>query len=533
MKKLWLLMVVGGLMSGIFADELTQINPVRPILVGMSGTSQVVGINPDDSMPLNALLELNLTVDEPRDLVAAKFTFTGLNPKIDLSNTRLLIKEQRKSFATTEIDGQTIIMDNQIIALKKGANKLFLKTTLAAHTDLDRRFSVQCDELIFADGAKITPTKTVGDQKLRCGIALRQRSEDNSLSYRIPGLETAKNGRLIAVYDNRYHHAGDLPADIDVGMQYSDDGGRTWTAMRNIMDFGDEHNKETKGNGVGDPTILYDAKNETIWVAALWSRFGWGNTGTGLEPKTTGQFALTKSTDNGRTWSPSYSITNEIKNPNWHIFFNGPGKGIVMRDGTIVFPAQFQDDSKHAEGKDKGKPRRVPWSTIVYSTDKGATWQVGTGAKERTSEAQVVELADGSLMLNMRDESRIKSRGVAITKDLGKTWTEHATSSGLGKNLVEPVCQASIIRARWKNGDQPGLLLFSNPNNDQKRVRMTIKFSKDEGDTWSRGLLLDDISGLYSCMTMIDDETIGILYETETLVLAFMRIPLQEVLDAK
>lgn len=55
-------------------------------------------------------------------------------------------------------------------------------------------------------------------------------------------------------------------------------------------------------------------------------------------------------------------------------------------------------------------------------------------ARTNTTEAQVVEIEPGVLMLNMRD-NRGGSRAVAITKDLGKTWTEHPSSRKALRNL--------------------------------------------------------------------------------------------------
>src|SRR5690606_7594931 len=121
------------------------------------------------------------------------------------------------------------------------------------------------------------------------------------------------------------------------------------------------------------------------------------------------------STDDGLTWSKPYSITSQVKNPEWRLFFPGPGNGIAMADGKIVFPAQYWDAVK------------MPYSTLVYSDDHGKTWKSGVGAKSNTTESQLVETTPGTLMLNMRD-NRGKFRSVATTTDMGQTWTEHATS---------------------------------------------------------------------------------------------------------
>lgn len=172
--------------------------------------------------------------------------------------------------------------------------------------------------------------------------------------------------------------------------------------------------------------------------------------------------------------------------------------GITTQDGTLVFPAQFKDKNQ------------VPYSTIIYSKDKGKTWDIGTGARSNTTEAQVVELTDGSLMLNMRDD-RGGSRAVMITKDFGKTWTEHVSSRSA---LPEPVCQASLIRIHLKGG-KPALAFF-NPANTQGRVHSTLKISLDEGVTWPEKyhtLVYEPGSYGYSCLTQIDSTTLGVLYE--------------------
>ncbi|HKK67192.1 MAG TPA: sialidase family protein, partial [Bacteroidales bacterium] len=176
-------------------------------------------------------------------------------------------------------------------------------------------------------------------------------------------------------------------------------------------------------------------------------------------------------------------------------------------------------------------------STIIYSMDEGKTWQIGTGAKSNTTEAQVVELSDGSLMLNMRDDRNRKikdetnGRAVAITNDLGQTWTEHPTSNS---GLIEPNCMASIIGADIPvNGQQQKVLFFSNPANKYKRVDMTIKASLDEGKSWPKEnqVLLNEQQGFgYSCMTMVDDQHVGILYEGVK-NLYFQKIPVAEILN--
>ncbi|HSF46323.1 MAG TPA: sialidase family protein, partial [Chitinophagaceae bacterium] len=338
--------------------------------------------------------------------------------------------------------------------------------------------------------------------------------EDKVHTYRIPGITTTNKGTLIAVYDNRYTTSRDLPGNIDVGMSRSADGGQTWEPMKVIMDMGEPH----ENNGVGDPAILFDPTTNKIIVAALWSK---GNrsiagSGPGLSPDETGQFVISESSDDGITWTKPVSITPQVKDPAWKLFFQGPGNGMVMKDGKLVFAAQYWDASK------------MPYSTLVYSDDHGKTWKSGTGAKSNTTEAQLIETSPGKLMLNMRD-NRGKFRSVATTTDLGKTWIEHPTSY---KTLPDPVCMAGFIKenVNWK-GSGKDIVFFSNPATSSDRNHMTIKASTDLAESWPSQyhLLIDERNCFgYSVMTKIDDNTIGFLYEGNR-DLYFMRIPVKDI----
>ena len=136
-------------------------------------------------------------------------------------------------------------------------------------------------------------------------------------------------------------------------------------------------------------------------------------------------------------------------------------------------------------------------------------------------------------MLNMRD-NRGGSRAVAITKDLGKTWSEHPSSRSA---LLEPICMASLIKVDAKdNITGKKLLLFSNPNTTNGRHHITIKASLDGGFTWSteHQVLLDEAEGWgYSCLSMIDGETVGIFYESSVAHMTFQAIKLTDLITLK
>ena len=357
----------------------------------------------------------------------------------------------------------------------------------------------------------------------RMAIGVRHAGDDGSAAFRIPGLVTTNKGTLLGVYDVRYNSSVDLQEYVDVGLSRSTDGGKTWEKMRLPLSFGEYGGLPKAQNGVGDPSILVDTKTNTVWIVAAWThgmgnQRAWWSSHPGMDMNDTAQLMMVKSTDDGKTWSEPINITEQVKDSSWYFLLQGPGRGITMSDGTLVFPTQFIDST------------RIPNAGIMYSKDQGKTWKMHNMARTNTTEAQVVEIEPGVLMLNMRD-NRGGSRAVSITKDLGKSWTEHASSR---KALNEPVCMASLLNVKaLDNVLNKDILLFSNPNTVKGRDHITIKASLDKGLTWlpEHQLLLDEDPGWgYSCLTMIDKETIGILYESSVAHMTFQAVKLTDII---
>ena len=461
----------------------------------------------------NKVIQMKLTIPEgTKEIVVTSMNFNldGTTNFRDISDVEVYSSYKEPNFKTgikfgssRKITSKLSIKGNQ--PLQVGDNYFWLSIALKDSIDLTNKINAICSSVTLANGMVVEPKVSENQMAQRVGVALRQKDQDGVNTTRIPGMVTTPKGTLIAGYDNRYKDALDLQGDIDVGMSRSTDGGTTWESMKVIMDMKEYGGKPEDQNGIGDPAILVDKKSGTIWVAAVWAHGhpgarNWNASKPGLTPEETSQFILVKSEDDGLTWSEPINITSQIKNPEWKLVLQGPGKGITLEDGTLVFPAQFKD-------KDK-----MPHSTIISSTDGGVSWKIGTGARSNTTEAQVVQLNDGSLMLNMRD-NRGGSRAVAITKDLGQTWEEHVSSR---KALIEPVCMASLIS--FDHSEKGKILFFFNPNNPKLRKNMTIKTSFDEGVTWpteNQLELYEDSCFGYSSMTMVDENHIGILYEGE------------------
>ncbi|MBQ8061244.1 MAG: exo-alpha-sialidase [Bacteroidales bacterium] len=397
--------------------------------------------------------------------------------------------------------------------LVKGDNHFYVSLNVSSSkVGLADTFSCGVTSVTL-DGAGAAVNQHGPSAGRRYALALRNHGDDGSDSYRIPAIARTKSGDLIAVYDIRWTSSYDLQSDIDIGYQISRNGGKTWSKMKVAMDMGEYGGLPKDQNGTGDPCVLVDDVTGDIFIFAIWAHglegsYSIFNSKSGLDPIDVAQLAMVRSSDGGKTWSAPISITPQVKDPASSTIFQGPGCGITMQDGTLVVPIQVWD-------KDK-----IPSAGIMYSKDHGSTWTVSEMAMDHVCEDQVVEVQPGVLMLNMRNHSsNDRTRKVYTTSDLGRTWTPHASNDV----LQEPVCQASILKAGKT-------ILFANPDSRTSRNMFTVKASDDLGVTWNRSLLLDEEGGWgYSCMAMIDDQTVGILYEGSTSQLVFQAVRLDDI----
>ncbi|SDB58884.1 sialidase-1 [Flavobacteriaceae bacterium MAR_2010_188] len=519
--------------------EYTMFN--YPLLIGVSDIP-VMRINLETKTENNQKRDIQIILNSTNanNINSVAVYYTQKDSLFNTENkvfTQLLPKEENEI--------------NMMLSLPSGDNYFWVTYELKNDTELLTKFEISAKNLIV-DGNSISSDSKSESPVLRAGLALKQMGDNGVNTFRIPGLTTTKSGNLLAIYDVRYDSRRDLQGDIDIGLSRSTDGGKSWEPMQIILDKEKFNNLPEKFNGVSDANILVDTNTGDIYVAGLWMHgvinsdgvwvdgldenseewnHQWRNKGSqpGFELKQTSQFLLTKSTDDGKTWSEPRNLTTMLKKEEWWLSAPAPGHGITLKDGTLVFPTQ---------GRDKNGDS---FSNITYSKDNGETWESSNIAGNNTTESMVVELPDGSLMLNMRDNLNRQRKGedngryVAVSKDLGKTWTEHPSSNSA---LIEPVCMASLHKHTYRglNQENKEILFFSNPNSKDERIKHTIKVSFDNGLSWPEEywMELDEGKGSgYSCITSLDASTLAILYEGSQAQMTFQLIDISHLVDKK
>jgi len=331
--------------------------------------------------------------------------------------------------------------------------------------------------------------------------------QDGYHTYRIPATVATRDGELLAFCEGRKSSRADH-GDIDLLVKRSADGGRTWSEQAIVYEEGGDQNVT-----IGNPCPVVDQDTGTIWLPFC---------------RDNDDVLITSSNDGGKTWAPPREITADVKKSNWSWYATGPGVGIQLtrgpHRGRLVIPCDHRESSSDTEFK---------VSHVFYSDDHGQSWQLGGSVAPHTDECQVAELPDGRLLINMRNywqrEGRVAElggkRAVSVSADGAESW------GGLtfDEALLEPVCQAGLIRYSWPEEGR-SRLVFSNPASSTARERMTLRISYDEGRTWPVAKLVDPGSAAYSCPVRLPDGQIGLLYERDGYrQISFVALPLADV----
>lgn len=309
-------------------------------------------------------------------------------------------------------------------------------------------------------------------------VVVFRSGEEGYHTFRIPALLVTKKGTVLAFCEGRKNSRRDT-GDIDLVLKRSGDNGKTWSRIQVVADHGPDT--------IGNPCPVEDRKTGTVWLPLT------GNPGHSTQKQIlagtgTRTMWMSRSDDDGVTWREPVEITAAVKDAWWTWCAAGPGNSIQLKSGRLLVPCDYSAAGSSLEH-----------SYVFYSDDHGRTWRRGGELPEGTGEAQAAELADGSVIINMR--SGRHQRLVARSRDGGLTWSDVTADA----TLIEPGCQGSLIAYK-------GRLLFSNPA-ALERVRMTVRVSRDGGRTWTAGKVLHEGPSAYSSLAALRDRRVGCLYE--------------------
>jgi sialidase-1 len=345
---------------------------------------------------------------------------------------------------------------------------------------------------------------------------------DGYPNFRIPALVVTNKGTLVATAEGR--QANSDHSENKLVCKRSTDGGRTWGKLQLLDDAGKAACNDASAavdRGTGRILCLYsvypaEASEYTVVP--------------GFEGKVSRHFII-HSDDDGATWTKPREITRMVKRPLARVSQFTPGTGLQLRRpphvGRLLVP-MWQ------------KYNGAMWAMMAISDDRGNTWQLGDdvpafGPKEPkrgVGESQVVELADGRIRLTGRGWDGELLRKTSFSDDGGQTWSRLADD----RTLVDPCCNASLVRYSDTLDGRRSRILFANPADRKKRISGTVRLSYDEGVTWPVAKVLLPGGYGYSCLAALPDGAIGCFCENDSggrWHMSFARLALVWLTDGK
>jgi len=319
--------------------------------------------------------------------------------------------------------------------------------------------------------------------------------------YHIPGIVVTAKGSVLAWCEARKRPAGVSDwDDIRILLRRSTDDGKTWSAPKSIANVEGPKQKNPfalKMKNVDPNDVTY---NNPVLIA---DKDGAVHMLFCLEYE---RVFYQRSDDDGVSWSQPSEITAAFepfkKHYDWKVLATGPNHSIQLKTGRLVVPVWLSTGTG-------GNAHRPSVTATIYSDDQGKTWKAGDIAVPCTeewinpNETVAIELNDGSVMLNVRSESKAHRRLVTTSKDGATGWSRPKFDAA----LLEPICMGGIVR--YNHGGQ-SLILFSNPHNLDKekgkaepgqsrdRKNVSVKISRDEGQTWPVNKLIENGPSMYS-----------------------------------
>ena len=315
--------------------------------------------------------------------------------------------------------------------------------------------------------------------------------------FNIPAIVTTTSGAVLAFAEGR--SGAQDPTSYAIVMRRSTDNGETWSAPSAAASI-----DQSTGGNINGTCPIVDQMTGDIFL---------------LFTKNVSTVFVTKSSDNGVSWSAPTEITASVKvtsagnpgpvgaysNDPWDWYTVTPGHGIQLQHGAHAGRLLAGADHRLLGGDG------TSFSHVIYSDDHGQTWHLGGGmdaselANANTNECTLVELNNGDVYMNIRMQSdSVPYRADALSTDGGITWTNSTWNFDLPSQSVE----GSVLRLN------SNVLLLSSLHNvlGDQRHELTIWLSYNEGQDWTRQRTIDFGYAGYSDMTVIGPDTILLVY---------------------
>ncbi|MBQ8214420.1 MAG: exo-alpha-sialidase [Clostridia bacterium] len=335
-------------------------------------------------------------------------------------------------------------------------------------------------------------------------------AEKNKYNYRIPGIAVSKKGTVLVYWEcrdyakNRKDSTGKNgdECNMDLTVRRSTDGGKSFGEPIYIA-YGEEFYQNGYGETLDNPVMIVGDDNRLHFLFCC-------------DVGRNGLF-YTYSDDDGLTWTKPRDITQGLRGGiAWDMLALGPGHGICLQHGEYagrLIASAWTWCKKDAYPNGNGSTFCIgSRNTTVYSDDNGETWHIGEYASKNRDETSIVELSDGSVMINSRhytlpytdsdlvpypeEEAR---RVVTVSPNGVDNWSETV----FDPVLIDPACAGNICAVEVEG--LPRAILFVNCGHTSKRWNLTVRCSFDDGKTWVKSVKLHP-QGWYSDIA-VDNRT--------------------------
>ena len=203
------------------------------------------------------------------------------------------------------------------------------------------------------------------------------------------------------------------------------------------------------------------------------------------------------SEDDGVTWSTPRDISADFGDFSFQMMAFGPGHGICKEDGTLIVSAWVYNGTYRVY--------------TVYSTDNGTTWKIGQKVSENRDETCLVGLSGGAVLMNSRQHTLPSETSPYRRLSWSLTGISDWSSSKANETLIDPACAGGMCSVDLEG--LPYAVLFTNNASRTKRDHLTVRCSFDDGQTWEKSLLIDELAGGYSDIAVDSKGKVYVIYE--------------------